>query len=151
MSYILELRKLVGTAPLIAVGAGAVLINPENRILFQKRADNGCWGLIGGMMELGESIEETARREVLEEVGIELDDIDFFKVYSGKDVYYKYPNGDEVFNVINVFIARGDFTEVQIDNYEVKEARFFAIDEIPENISPPDKSIVKDIIELINT
>lgn len=43
-------------------------------------------------MEIGESIEEKAKREVFEEVGIELKDIRFFKVYSGKEFYYKYPS-----------------------------------------------------------
>lgn len=148
MNYLLDLRKIVGTRPLIACGAGVAIVNTDNKLLMQKRADNGCWGLIGGMMELGESIDETAKREVFEEVGIILDKIDFFRVYSGKDFYYKYPNGDEVYNVINVFTVRySEFPEIKIDNKEVKEARFFDFDKLPTHINPPDVQIIEDIID----
>ena len=70
MGYILDLRKELGHRPLIMSGAGAVIINKDNRILLQKRADNGFWGLPAGSMELGESFEACARREVMEETGI---------------------------------------------------------------------------------
>lgn len=148
MSYLLKLRKIVGSRPLIACGAGVAIVNTDNKLLMQRRADNDCWGLIGGMMELGENIEETAKREVFEEVGIVLDKIDFFKVYSGKDFYYKYPNGDEVFNVINVFTVKGSgFSEFKIDDKEVKEASFFDFDKLPTNINPPDVKIIEDVID----
>ncbi len=151
MNYLMDLRKTVGSRPLIACGAGVAIINHQNKILLQKRADNDCWGFIGGMLELGESIEEAVKREVYEEIGVKLLTISFFKVYSGKDFYYKYPNGDEVYNVINLFTYRGYMTESQLNanNNEVKEARFFSVGELPENISPPDIPIIKDIIKLI--
>lgn len=147
MNYLMDLRKIVGSRPLICCGAGVAIVNGENKLLMQRRADNDCWGLVGGMMELGESIEETAKREVFEEVGIILNKINFFKVYSGKDFYYKYPNGDEVFNVINVFTAKSPiFTEINIDYREVKEANFFDFDKLPNKINPPDVKIIEDII-----
>jgi len=145
----MELRKYVGSRPIIACGAGAIIVNLENKVLMQRRADNNCWAFVGGMMELGESIEETVRREVLEEVGIELGKLDFFKVYSGKDFYYKYPNGHEVYNVINIFIAKGDYCNISIDHDEVIEAQFFDLDKMPENISPPDIRIAKEIIDYL--
>lgn len=146
MNYLMNLRKLVGSRPLIACGACVAIVNEENKLLLQRRTDNDCWGFIGGMMEIGETIEETAKREVFEEVGIKLKNIKFFKVYSGKDFYYKYPNGDEVFNVINLFTFKGDVGNViNIDKKEVKEAKYFGLNEIPEKISPPDILIVKDI------
>lgn len=144
----MDLRKLVGSRPLIACGSGVAIINEENKVLLQRRADNDCWGFIGGMMEIGESIEETAKREVFEEVGIKLQEINFFKVYSGQDFYYKYPNGHEVFNVVNFFTYKGNIAAaINIDFKEVKEAKFFRFDEIPEKISPPDVLIMKDIIK----
>lgn len=147
MSYILELRKVIGSRPLIACGAGVAIINRDNQILMQRRTDNDCWGLIGGMMEIGETIEETAKREVFEEVGIQLEELKFFKVYSGKEFYYKYPNGHEVYNVIMMFTVKGDFEEVRIDNFEVKEARFFEFNKLPKRLNPPDVKIIEEIID----
>ncbi|SCG84579.1 hypothetical protein DW1_3029 [Proteiniborus sp. DW1] len=42
MNYLMDLRKLVGLRPLIACGAGVAIINEENKVLLQRRADNDC-------------------------------------------------------------------------------------------------------------
>lgn len=76
MGYIMDLRKELGHRPLIMAGAGVVILNSENEILLQKRADNGFWGYPAGSMELGESFEECAKREAFEESGINCDELD---------------------------------------------------------------------------
>ncbi len=63
MGYIHELRQLVGNRPLIMVGATLLLFNRDHQLLMIKRTDNGCWGVPGGAMELGESTENTVIRE----------------------------------------------------------------------------------------
>lgn len=52
-------------------------------------------------MELGESFEETARREVYEETGIIVGDLALFHLHSGEQTFYKYPNGDAVYNAVH--------------------------------------------------
>ncbi|MGG3506550.1 NUDIX domain-containing protein [Paenibacillus lautus] len=54
----------------IIVTGGAIIRDHHGRILLQRRSDYGNWGLPGGGMEAGESVEETMRREVLEETGL---------------------------------------------------------------------------------
>ncbi|WDH96914.1 NUDIX domain-containing protein [Paenibacillus urinalis] len=49
----------------IIVTGGAIIRDKLGRILMQRRSDYGDWGLPGGGMEAGESIEETMIREVL--------------------------------------------------------------------------------------
>jgi len=67
--YIKEIRKFIGTRPLILVGATVVVLNKNKQILLQLRADTKEWGLPGGAMELAESLEQTAERELFEETG----------------------------------------------------------------------------------
>ena len=66
-------------------------------------------------MEPGETLEETARREALEEAGIKIGRLDFLKIYSGPDFYYRYPNGDEVHNVSAVFVCHEFSGELATD------------------------------------
>lgn len=62
--YIHELRSRVGHWPVIMVGAGVIVLDDAGRILLMHRSDNGAWSIPGGMTEPGETVEETARREV---------------------------------------------------------------------------------------
>ena len=57
MGYIQELRQFMGSKPIIMVGAGVLILNQQNRLLMINRTDNDSWGIPGGAMELGESLE----------------------------------------------------------------------------------------------
>ncbi|GAB6108277.1 NUDIX domain-containing protein [Fusibacter bizertensis] len=61
MDYISNLRRHIGTQPIIMCGANVIIINEKDEILLHHRTDQDWWGLPGGAMELGESMEETAR------------------------------------------------------------------------------------------
>ena len=136
-SYIMDLRKIVGHRPLLQVGASVRVADPDNRILLQLRSDNHCWGYAGGSVELDEVVEEAAKRELYEETGLIAQELELFGIFSGKDTHYVYPNGDEVSNVDIVFVCRKYTGEMKCQQGEVEELKFFALDEIPENISPP--------------
>jgi ADP-ribose pyrophosphatase YjhB (NUDIX family) len=52
--------------------ASAVVTNDRGEILMQRRVDNNFWALPGGTMDFGETIVQTAEREVREETGLEV-------------------------------------------------------------------------------
>ncbi len=144
--YIKNLREHIGHAPILQCGASVILINGSGEILLQKRQDNGCWGFHGGAVELDEVVEEAARRELLEETGLTAHSLELFGVFSGKDMHYVYPNGDEVSNIDIVYICR-EYTGVLMpEQSEVSELRFFAVDDLPENISPPQRKPLNEFV-----
>lgn len=136
-NYIMDLRKIVGHRTLLQVGASVILEDSKGRILLQKRSDNHCWGYAGGSVELDEVVEDAAKRELFEETGLIAEKLELFGVFSGKETHYVYPNGDEVSNVDIVFICKEYSGELKCQEGEVNELRFFTVDEIPQNISPP--------------
>lgn len=150
MGYVRELRLLVGHRPLIVPGAAVLIINPQGDLLLQHRRDNRQWGLIGGSMEVGESLEETARRETLEETGLELDRLEWLGLFSGKNLIYEYPNQDIVVNVVAAYIARNFSGKLKIDEREVGEVRFFKLREIPQDLSPPDRPVVEHYLRSLD-
>jgi 8-oxo-dGTP pyrophosphatase MutT (NUDIX family) len=92
LGYIMDLRRVVGSHPLIMAGACIIVLNDKGHILLQKRTDSLDWGTIGGSLELGESLEEAAARELYEEAGLVARQFKFITLLSGKDMYYKYPH-----------------------------------------------------------
>ncbi|MBY0099628.1 NUDIX hydrolase [Mesobacillus maritimus] len=146
MGHIMDLRKIVGSRPLVMTGACVILLDQNNRLLLQLRKDNGCWGLAGGSLEPGETLEEVAKRELFEETGLIANHLTLFHVFSGEDFYYQYPHGDEVYNVIATYICTDYHGELTIDNEEVLDLRFFDVQQMPPNISPPDLLVIKEFM-----
>jgi len=146
MGYISELRELIGSRPIIMVGANVIVVDSMNRLLLQLRTDNNCWGLPGGSMELGESLEDVAKRELYEETNLIANELSFFNVYSGKELYYRYPHGDEVYNVVATFICKNYEGKLMAEKNEVSSLQFFSFDDLPSNISPPDLPIVTEFM-----
>ena len=137
MGYILDLRKLVGHRPLIQVGAGIIVEDPMGRVLLQLRSDNHCWGYCGGSIEVDERVEDAAKRELWEETGLIAEELELFGIWSGPELHYVYPNGDEVSNIDIVFLCKCYSGELKPQEGEVKALRFFSLEGIPENLSPP--------------
>jgi len=143
--YYRELRDLVGSRPIVVCGANVILLDGRDRVLLHHRTENDFWGLPGGVTELGETVEETAAREVREEVGLTCHKLTLFGVYSGPELCYRYPNGDEIHNVSVSYLCRDFSGEIHVDPAEGKAAAFFGIDEFPSDISPPVRPIIEDL------
>ncbi|MBI5933788.1 MAG: NUDIX domain-containing protein [Chloroflexi bacterium] len=142
MDYLLQLRQLIGHRPILMVGAAILVVDESDRLLMLKRSDSGCWGLPGGATEPGEVVEEAAKRETREEVGIEVGEMNLFGVFSGPELFYKYPNGDEVYNVTIVYLSRIWHGQMTL-NEEHTAWNWFAAPEIPEDVSPPIKPVIE--------
>ncbi|GAE37467.1 phosphohydrolase [Halalkalibacter akibai JCM 9157] len=128
------------------VVAGAFVFDKEKRVLLQKRSDNGQWGLPGGFMDLGETVQDTAKREVYEETGLVLEEMELFGIYSGPKYDKTFSNGDQVSLVQTLFICKrysGDLIE---NNEESIQNKFFTLEELPANIFTEHKMLVDDLL-----
>lgn len=72
----------------------SVVLDDRGRIALVHRKDNGLWALPGGGMELGESIEDCAVREVLEETGLQVEITGLVGVYTNPRHVMKYDDGE---------------------------------------------------------
>lgn len=72
----------------------AVVTDDEGRIVLVHRKDNGLWALPGGGMELGESIEDCAVREVREETGLDVRVTGLVGVYTNPNHVIEYTDGE---------------------------------------------------------
>jgi 8-oxo-dGTP pyrophosphatase MutT (NUDIX family) len=135
MGYIEELRRSVGNRAIIMVGAGIILTDSQGQVLLGKRSDNQNWGIPGGSLEPGETLEDAARRETLEETGLEVGSMRLFDVFSGPQFFYTYPNGDQVHNVSVVYESSTYQGELR-SSEEHLDWKLFAPGALPQGNQP---------------
>lgn len=132
--FILELRERVGPLPLWLSGVTAVVVRPVpggDEILVIRRADNGRWAPVAGIIEPGEHPADTAEREIAEEAGVvaEVERIAGIDVSSSVE----YPNGDRSQYLVVVVRCRwvsGDPYPVDGEALEARWVRMDALDEL---------------------
>ena len=90
--FIVALREKVGHAPLWLSGVSVVIRDDDGRVLLTRRADNGQWAVVSGVLEPGEEPSAAAVREAKEETGVDAELIRITSVDVTEPI--TYPNGD---------------------------------------------------------
>jgi 8-oxo-dGTP pyrophosphatase MutT (NUDIX family) len=129
-SYLGRVRASVGDVDTILfVGARGVVLDDRNRLLLIQRSDNHRWAIPAGAMELGESMEECAIREVWEETGLTATSLTPFAFYSA----YTYTNewGHTYQQILMSFRIDSWTGELVRKTEESVDAAFFPLDALP--------------------
>ena len=148
MNYIEELRAIVGTRPLILVAA-SVVVQRGHAVLLEMRRDNRQWGLPGGFKELGETLEDTARRELLEETGLTAQTLRFLTLCSGPEFVYTFPNGDCIEQVTAVYQAVDAEGNMRSDGVENSDLRYFDVHTLPSPMYPLSERHLARALEVL--
>ncbi|OGR44014.1 MAG: hypothetical protein A2X28_04640 [Elusimicrobia bacterium GWA2_56_46] len=109
-----------------------VAIYHEDRVLLDHRRD-GEWGLIGGALDPGESLEECARREIMEETGLSVGSVNLLGLFSHPSRIIEFANGEVVQSVTICFAAEAATRAIRL-SAESRNARFCTQDEL-QNLS----------------
>jgi ADP-ribose pyrophosphatase YjhB (NUDIX family) len=102
-------------------------------------------------MDLGESFEEVAKREVFEETGLIVHNLKLLNVFSGSEYYLKVSNGDELYSVTAVYYTKEFSGEMQIDYNESESLQFFAYTNLPIDLTQIYRSFIDPYIDIIFT
>jgi|SRR5688572_10026894 len=116
------------------VTAGALIFNNEGKVLLLKhrfRAGSG-WGIPGGFLEAGEQPEEAMRRELREEIGLEVEQVEIFTSRS-----FTKPRQVEI-----LFRCRAN-TEVKPLTIEVERAEWFSVQALPEGLPKDQRPLIE--------
>ncbi|MDO4903932.1 MAG: NUDIX hydrolase [Limosilactobacillus sp.] len=128
MSYIREIRELIGHRPLILTSASGALLNEKGEVLLQERADTGDWSFPGGYMEFGSSFSETVVREFKEDAGILVEPVEFLGMFDNDT--YTYPNGDQVQPVNAFYLVKAvDDKQYGVKESETISTKYFSLKE----------------------
>ena len=127
--FVVELRRHVGTAELWMPAVTAV-VRRGNELLLVRRADNGHWSPVTGILDPGEEPAAAARREVLEETGVEVVVDRLAAITSGLRV--THVNGDLAVYLDHTFACTWVSGEARVGDDESLEVRWWPVDGLPD-------------------
>jgi 8-oxo-dGTP diphosphatase len=116
-------------------GTSIIPILPDGRIVLIRRADNGMWGLPGGMVDWGQDIPNTVQRELMEETGLEL-----VRIRRLVGVYSSPDRDPRIHSICIVVEAEVQGTMNVSDPLEVIEIQAFSPDSLPPGQMSHDHS-----------
>ncbi|MCL2197737.1 MAG: NUDIX domain-containing protein [Defluviitaleaceae bacterium] len=144
--YIKWIRGKVGHDRIILNFSGACLVNDNGELLLQKRSGTeDIWGFPGGALEVGESIEEAAIREVKEETGLDVEMEYLVGVYS--KYCFEYSNGDKAQAICYVFKGNIVGGTLFADGVETFDLKFFARDSLPPLFAQQHMDAINDFFD----
>jgi len=148
LDYWQRIRRLVGSEVLI-LPAVAGAITKGNRILLVRHRLLNKWQIPGGVLELDESVQTAVKRELKEELGIQLETGELISIYSEPKWTIEYANKDRVQRVLFFFKMEGGVSEdqIRIQKSEISEWRFFDLRSIPDDTVECCKQKAKDLLE----
>lgn len=159
-NYVPYVREFVLERPIQVPGTGVIVYRTNNdgeeEILLQLRKDFNQYGLPGGGIEIGETYQECAVNELLQETAYiaSEEDLELVNVYAGPKHITRYPNGDVVFHTVVVFkVAASKCKKAfhKFDKNETKKIEWVTISQIKdllreEKVFPNNVPILEDIV-----
>jgi len=129
-NYISRIRSKVGHEPIFFNVACALIIK-DGKVLLQKRSDAlDEWAIPGGGLEIGEDAETCLRREIFEEMGLEINIEKFQGVYISNNMH-TFPNGDICHIISYIFICTVNSEKIIPDKKEILGAKYFNLSNLP--------------------
>ena len=146
--YVIKMRQKIGHERLLLVGACVILENSTVKILLQQRT-SGEWGLPGGLLELGESLAQTAIREVKEETGLSVTELRQLHTFSGEYSYATLKNQDKIYMVTTLYQVTEYHGTLVTDRDESLQFKYFSYDKLPKNFAGNYKRYLNYYLENI--
>ena len=131
----LRLRIVRTTQQKFTVSAAAVILNRENKVLLLDhllRPFSG-WGLPGGFLAAKEQPEEAIRRELLEETGLELDDLEMFRIRT-------------IARHIEILFTATSGGEPRVQSHEIVGFGWFGVDELPHGLPRSQQVVIREVL-----
>ena len=124
----------------IKVGVSVILVTPDKMVLLVRHSYRGELHTPGGNLDKNEIFEDAAKRELKEELNVQVDNLKLFTI---KQCFKKFKS-----QIILIFISElTKEPEINIDEVEIIEAKWYPIDDLPKDTSEATKETVLEYVQ----
>lgn len=128
------------TQKTFTVSVGAIVTNGEGKVLLLDhvlRPASG-WGIPGGFINHGEQPEEAVKREICEEIDLEIENVRLIRAHT----YRRH---------VEILFRAEASGEGKVQSFEIRQVKWFALDEMPEEMSRAQKRLIRQFLDSVDT
>lgn len=132
----LRLRIIRTTQQKFTVSAAAIVTNEDGKVLLLNhllRPYSG-WGLPGGFLQAKEQAENAIERELLEETGIRIENVEMFRVRT-------------VARHIEILFRATASDKGSVNSKEIIELGWYGLDELPSGLPASQKTVIQNVLK----
>ena len=131
-----RLRIVRLTQRKFTVSVAAIVTNSEGKVLILDHVLRpiSSWGLPGGFIEAAEQSETAVRREILEETGMQIENVSLIRIRT-------------IRRHIEILFKATSNGEAHVKSREIKDLGWFELDNLPEQMSRSQKSIIIETVD----
>ncbi len=135
LSYKTRLRIVRITQKKFTASVAAIVTNANKEVLVLDHLirPGASWGLPGGFMEPRENPENAIKRELMEETGLELENIDLIRIRT-------------IRKHLEILFRAESFGKAEVKSREIKDLGWFPLDELPPQMSELQKKLVRKVL-----
>lgn len=132
----LQMKIIRTTQQTFTVSVAAIIINENDEVLLLDHVlrSRSSWGFPGGFINRNEQPENAVKREIKEETGLELYEVEFFRVRTNQ-------------RHIEILFSAKATGKAELRSREINDLGWFKLDEMPEKTHEGQKNIVKKVLE----
>ncbi len=126
------------TQPRFTVAAGIIVTDEQNRVLLLHHRFRGGsgWGLPGGFLNPREAPEIAIRRELIEEIGLEIENLQFV-----------FARTLQKYQQVEIYFRGNPSNKIGQNNIEISRAEWFAINQLPSDLSADQRALIAQALQ----
>ncbi|MCD9189346.1 MAG: NUDIX hydrolase [Pyrinomonadaceae bacterium] len=134
--YFARMQAIRLTQAKFTVSVAAVIFDKDNKVLLLDHVlrPKWSWAIPGGFIERGEQPETAIRREIKEETGLELENVQMFRVRT-------------INRHVEILFRATAKGEIRIKTNEIADAGWFELDNLPEKMSRVQRTLIEQVLK----
>jgi 8-oxo-dGTP diphosphatase len=135
---VLRYKIVRSTQKKFTFSVAAIILNKRDEVLLLKHTlrPHYNWGIPGGFVSYGEQPVEALRRELREEIGIEVENVEMLRVRT-------------IHRHIEIIFRAETDEKAEAKSFEISDVGWFSRDNLPENLSPVQKKMIENFFGFV--
>ena len=136
-----KIKNSINRPSIFKCEVNVIIIDKAGRVLLRYLMEDDIWALPGGVLKKGQLLEDAAKAETSNQVGLRCRNLKIFSIYLNCDSYFE----NKVYDLKLVYVCKDISGQLVYDKAQGKVSLFFDTKSMPGKTSPYIRKVIDDL------